>query len=68
MTKKKAAPKRRLQRVGFPDTLGAGAAAAPAPNFWQENHSLAPSSQKATALAAATLRESTPWDMGMRTV
>lgn len=27
-----------------------------------------PSSQKATALAAATLRESTPWDMGIRTV
>ena len=26
------------------------------------------SSQKATALAAATLRESTPWDMGMHTV
>lgn len=26
------------------------------------------SSQKATALAAATFRESTPWDMGMRTV
>ena len=25
-------------------------------------------SQKATALAAATLRESTPWDMGMHTV
>ena len=27
-----------------------------------------PSCQNATALAAATLRESTPWDMGMRTV
>ncbi len=27
-----------------------------------------PSSQKATALAAATFRESTPWDMGIRTV
>lgn len=27
-----------------------------------------PSCQKATALAAATFRESTPWDMGMRTV
>ena len=27
-----------------------------------------PSSQKATALAAATFRESTPWNMGMRTV
>ena len=26
------------------------------------------SSQKATALAAATFRESTPWAMGMRTV
>ena len=26
------------------------------------------SCQKATALAAATFRESTPWDMGMRTV
>jgi hypothetical protein len=26
------------------------------------------SCQKATALAAATLRESTPWDMGIRTV
>ena len=26
------------------------------------------SSQKATALAAATLRESTPWAMGMHTV
>lgn len=26
------------------------------------------SSQKATALAAATLRESTSWSMGMRTV
>lgn len=26
------------------------------------------SSQKATALAAATFRESTPWLMGMRTV
>ena len=25
-------------------------------------------SQKARAAAAATLRESTPWDMGMRTV
>lgn len=29
---------------------------------------LARSSQKATALAAATFRESTPWAMGMRTV
>ena len=27
-----------------------------------------PSCQKATALAAATLRESTPWDMGIFTV
>ena len=27
-----------------------------------------PSCQKATALAAATFRESTPWDMGMHTV
>ena len=27
-----------------------------------------PSCQKATALAAATFRESTPWVMGMRTV
>ena len=27
-----------------------------------------PSCQKATALAAATLRESTPWDMGILTV
>ena len=27
-----------------------------------------PSCQKATALAAATLRESTPWDMGVFTV
>lgn len=26
------------------------------------------SSQKATALAAATFSESTPWDMGMHTV
>ncbi len=27
-----------------------------------------PSCQKATALAAATFKESTPWDMGIRTV
>lgn len=27
-----------------------------------------PSCQKATALAAATFKESTPWDIGMRTV
>jgi len=27
-----------------------------------------PNCQKATALAAATLRESTPWDMGIFTV
>lgn len=27
-----------------------------------------PSCQNATALAAATFRESTPWDIGMRTV
>ena len=35
--------------------------------FGQRDH-LALSSQKATALAAATFRESTPWLMGMRTV
>ena len=29
---------------------------------------LFPNCQKATALAAATFRESTPWDMGIRTV
>lgn len=29
---------------------------------------LRPSAQKATALAAATFSESTPWDMGMQTV
>jgi len=29
---------------------------------------LLPNCQKATALAAATFSESTPWDMGMRTV
>ena len=27
-----------------------------------------PSCQKATALAAATFKESTPWDMGIKTV
>lgn len=32
------------------------------------NYFLEPSCQKATALAAATFKESTPWDMGIRTV
>lgn len=32
-----------------------------------QNHRI-PNCQNATALAAATFRESTPWDMGIRTV
>lgn len=39
--------------------------------FWQKREKRSHyrrSSQKATALAAATFRESTPWVMGMRTV
>ena len=35
---------------------------------WQALAQRLPSCQKATALAAATFRESTPWDIGMRTV
>ena len=31
-------------------------------------YNLLPSCQKAMALAAATFKESTPWDMGMQTV
>ena len=37
-------------------------------SFLLRNNHRARSSQKATALAAATFRESTPWAMGMRTV
>ncbi len=65
----------RLSAAGGPGTFrrkrgdGALTPSRPADNFHRESPSgRARSCQKATALAAATFRESTPWAMGIRTV
>lgn len=55
-------------KIAYPQKqTGAGEVITPAPVVVLMDYFFR-SCQKATALAAATLRESTPWDMGMRTV